>query len=145
MVGEPLPNNWSAIMAKSPPKRRLSLAHALPWMRIGMAAIMMLGLFLVATQSTAHHETAFLQGSTQAGLHLDAPQEAPSCHHGHGMRHLVGALPRVTPQDIKFATVHESLGGMDPAPRIIASSGVPQALPDPSPIPVYLLTQRFRS
>lgn len=144
MVREPLPNNLSATMAKSPPKRCLSLAHALPWMRIGMAALM-LGLFLVATQSTAHHETAFLQGSTLAGQHLDAPQEAPSCHHGHGMRHLVGVMPHVTPQDIKFATVHESLGGMDPAPRIIASSGVPQALPNPSPIPVYLLTQRFRS
>lgn len=110
-----------------------------------MAALMLLGLFLVATQATAHHEAGFLQGSTQTGPHFHARQDAPSCHHGHGKRHLVGALPHVTQQDIKFATVHESLGGVDPTPRIIASTGVSQALPDPSLIPVYLLTQRFRS
>lgn len=143
-VREAIPNNVSDTMAKSPPKLRLSLAHALPWMRIGVAALMLLGSFLVVTQTT-HHETVVLQGGIDTGQHLGAPQDAPSCHHGHGKRHLVGALSHVTQQDIKFATVHESLGGMDPPPRIIASTGVPQALPDPSPIPVYLLTQRFRS
>ena len=142
---EPFLVKLSATMAKSPPTRRLSLAHALSCLRIGIVALMLLGLFLVAIQSHAHHETAFLQGSPLAGQHLEAPQEAPSCHHGHDTSSLVGALPHVTQQDIKFATVPPSLGGMDPAPRILASSGVPQALPDPSPVPVYLLTQRFRS
>jgi|TARA_B100000929_G_scaffold290325_1_gene283549 hypothetical protein len=132
-------------MAKSPPTRRLSLAHALPWLRIGMAVLMLLGLFLVAIQSNAHHETGFLQGSTQTGQHLDAPRDTPNCHHGHGTRYLVGAMTHVPQQDIKFATVHPSWGGMDPTLRLIASTGVPQALPDPSPLPVYLLTQRFRS
>ncbi|MEL7968167.1 hypothetical protein AAG587_17510 [Vreelandella neptunia] len=64
-VEEPLSNKLSATMAKCPPTRSLSLAHALPWLRIGMAALMLLGLFLVATHSNAHHETDFLQGSTQ--------------------------------------------------------------------------------
>ncbi|MBS9405334.1 hypothetical protein KG088_17100 [Halomonas sp. TRM85114] len=135
----------SATMAKSTLKRCLSLAHALPWMRIEMAALMLLGLFMMAAQTSAHHVTSILQGGVETGQHINAPQDAPSCHHGHGMRHLAVALPRVTQQDIKFATVHESLGGMDPAPWIITSIGVQQALPDPSPIPVYLLTQRFRS
>ncbi|MDW7746525.1 hypothetical protein [Halomonas sp.] len=109
-----------------------------------MAALMLMSLFLVATQTTVHQETSF-QGEVETGQHIDAPQDAPSCHHGHGTRYLVGVLPRMEQQDIKFATLHESLGGMDPAPRVIASSGVPQALPDPSPIPAYLLTHRFRS
>ncbi len=58
-------NHLSATMAKSPPKRRLRLVHALTWMRIGMAALMLMGLFLVATQTTAHQETSF-QGEDRA-------------------------------------------------------------------------------
>lgn len=91
--------------------------------------------------STSHELTP---GDVSSGIWRATPSDLPHCHHGHG-HHFVVALPRVEQQDIEFDTLHEPVHRTDSTPPIIASTGSPHALPDPSPVSVYLLTQRFRT
>jgi hypothetical protein len=110
--------------------------------------LMVLALLLVAPLASSHAGEPADQAAP-ASLELASgeasPSDLPHCHHGHGARHPAVALPRVERQDIEFDTLHEPVHSKDSTTPIIASTGAPQALPDPSPVPVYLLTQRFRS
>ena len=119
-----------------------------------LGAVLMLALLLAAPLATAHADPAdhaaaasleLASGEASPDIWRTTPSDLPHCHHGHGTRHPAGALPRGEQQDIEIDTLHEPVHSTDSTPPIIASIGAPRALPDPSPVPVYLLTQRFRS
>jgi hypothetical protein len=113
-----------------------------------LGAVLMLALLLVAPLASSHAGEPADQAapaSLQFASGEASPSDLPHCHHGHGTRHPAGALPRVERQDIDVNMPPVSCRSLDPTPSIIASTGAPHALPDPSPVPVYLLTQRFRS
>lgn len=127
---------------------------ALPlWMGVVLALLLLIASPLANAHAVTLADPANQAASTSLELPytetsltqgLASPSEVPHCHHGHGTRHLVVALPRVEQHDIECDSLHEPVHRTDSTPPIIASTGPPHALPDPSPVPVYLLTQRFR-
>lgn len=89
-------------------------------------------------------ELAFGEASPDAWL--TSPPAGPHCHHDHAWRSVSGVLPRSEAPDVT----------PDPWPPIVPAAGpsihltsaLGQTLPGPaSPhvVPLYLLTQRFRS
>ncbi|MCH4562572.1 hypothetical protein MKP05_05400 [Halomonas sp. EGI 63088] len=112
---------------------------------------MVLLLFIAATKADVPSSTA----SGQVGIELhsdthsnaeriDAERPRPHCHHGHGTRHAGSALLRQERPDLEFEPLPLSMATPVMAPRLVTACGTPRALPAPSPVAVYLLTQRYR-
>lgn len=131
-------------------KRRLT---ATACCRLGTAAL--LGLMLLLFSAVAAAELPFSTASGHASVEsapeghantelINAEHPHPRCHHGHGTRQAGSALLRMERQDLEFEPLPLSMAIPAMAPRVVTACGTPSALPAPSPVPVYLLTQRFR-
>ena len=131
-------------------KRKLT---AMACCRLGTAVL--LGLMLLFFSAVAVAELPFSTASGHASVEsapdghantelINAEHPQPRCHHGHGTRNVGSALLRLERQDLEFEPLPLSMMTPAIAPRVVTASGTPSALPAPSPVPVYLLTQRFR-
>lgn len=120
-----------------------------------LGALLLLLVLLVPHSANAHEGT-FANSAISTSLEFSSPEASPAswlttppdmphCHHGYAARQIVGGLPRVAPQDSEDETVHHSLRDTDTPPRNLTQCGVPRPPTLSSAIPVYLLTQRFRS
>lgn len=130
--------------------------------RLGMVVLLGMVLLLFSVAAVAHipfstpSTTSGHTGSSHAGIQPlpDVAMHAelvgathptgPYCHHGHGTLHAGSALLRLERFDLEFASCPWSRMLPATAPMFVVSHGSPRAFPDPSPVPVYLLTQRLR-
>lgn len=126
---------------------------------LGMALMLALLMFMSASQAHAHpwalpgpadHPTQAdqaLAAEATPPLHQHAsPAEHPHCHHDHAWRPASGVLPRSEAPDATSdpAALLASLVG----PSVHRTAALGHALPGLSSrpaVPLYLLTQRFRS
>lgn len=139
------------------PKRTTRSTTA--WHRFGL--VILLGMVLLLSSAATMADapsSAEVPSSTASGQvgvepHADAHSNAefinadypkPRCHHGHGTRNVGSALLRLERQDLEFEPLPLSMTVPAIAPRVVTASGTPSALPPPSSVPVYLLTQRYR-
>ncbi|WP_444984918.1 hypothetical protein [Halomonas mongoliensis] len=111
-----------------------SQAHAQPW----------------ALPGPADHQTqadrALAVDATPSERHHAAPTEHPHCHHEHAWRPTAGVLPRSEAPDATpdSPALIASLAG----PSVHQTAALGRALPGLTSrpaVPLYLLTQRFRS
>lgn len=129
------------------------------WHRLGL--VILLGMVLLLSSAATMADipsSADVPSSTASGQvavepHADTYSNAefinadypkPRCHHGHGTRNVGSALWRLERQDLEFEPLPLSMTVPAIAPRAVTASGTPSALPSPSTVPVYLLTQRYR-
>lgn len=113
--------------------------------RCWLAALLGLAMLLTASLTMAHTiatDAQAFQGPGVAGMATDHDQH---CHHGHGNHPVGSALLRMERLDLEPEPFPVSVADMVTAPRVVALSGTPRTRPDPSPVPVYLLTRRLRS
>lgn len=123
-----------------------------------LGAVLILALVLVAlmaraqTAEPAHQgdppvpglELAFGEAASEAWL--TSPPAGPHCHHDHAWRSVSGVLPRSEAPDVTpdpWTPIVPAAG-----PSIHLTSALGHALPGHTSrpaVPLYLLTQRFRS
>jgi len=113
---------------------------------------MVLLLFSAATAADASYSTG--PGQVDIALHsdalssadrLDAEHSRPDCHPGHGTRHASSTMLQMEHRGLKFVPHPLAMTTSVMAARLVTARGTPGAFPAPSPIAVYLLTQRFRT
>lgn len=133
--------------------------HGRRGISLWLAALFVLALLLAAPLAKAHAEELDHPGNPVAATSLElatgeastdawltSPPAGPHCHHDHAWRSVSGVLPRSEAPDVT----------PDPWPPIVPAAGpsihltsaLGHTLPGPaSPhtVPLYLLTQRFRS
>ncbi|SHF84374.1 MULTISPECIES: hypothetical protein [Halomonadaceae] len=122
------------------------------WPRLGMGILLgmvLVLLFSAATAAPVPSSTAFgqvgvefLSDTHSSAERIDTEHPRPRCH--HGARHAGSALLRLERQDLECKLLPLSMAAPTIAPRVVTASGTPRALPAPSPVAVYLLSQRFR-
>jgi|SRR5690554_4436411 len=124
-----------------------------------LAALLVLALLLVVLmpraqavepalplELTASAGVELATGEASTDAWLTSPPAGPHCHHDHAWRSVSGVLPRSEAPDVT----------PDPWPPIVPAAGpfihLTSALGHPLPgpasphtVPLYLLTQRFRS
>lgn len=116
------------------------------WGRGWLAALLGLAMMLLAASPIMAHATAIDTLAPHAsGIATLEDDSGRHCHHGHTSQPIGNALLRVERQDLEPEPFLVPMAGPITAPRVATDSGLPRALPDPSPVPVYLLTQRLRS
>lgn len=139
------------MVRRIPSPKRFTLPPA-TWRRHGTAALlgMVLLFFSAVVTAQAPFSTTFIHISVvppseiaEHGGFVDRAYPAgPHCHHGHATRYTVNALVRT---DLEFEPLPMDITAQAMSPRVVVTSGKPRTLPDPSPVPVYLLTRRLRS
>ncbi|PMR67156.1 hypothetical protein [Halomonas heilongjiangensis] len=127
--------------AVSRPRKAPGSARGRGWLAALLGLAMLLAASLTMAHTIAIDATAF-PGAGVAGMATDHDQH---CHHGHGNHPVGSALLRMERPDLEPEPSPVSVADMVTAPRVAAVSGLPRARPDPSPVPVYLLTRRLRS
>lgn len=126
---------------------------------LGMALMLVLLMIVSASQAHAQpwalpgpadHQTqadrALAVDATPSERHHAAPTEHPHCHHEHAWRPTAGVLPRSEAPDATpdSPALIASLAG----PSVHQTAALGRALPGLTSrpaVPLYLLTQRFRS
>ncbi len=141
-------------MVRQTPSPKRSTLTAAACCRWGM--VVLLGLMLLLFSAVAAAELPLSTASSHTRVEsppdghahtelVNAEHPGPHCHHGHGWRDGGYALLRLARLDLEFEPLPLSMAAPATAPRVVTSSGTPRTLPDPSPVPVYLLTRRLRS
>lgn len=133
------------------PPKRFTLPTA-TWRRHGMSVLLGIVLLLFSAvvtgqppfSTTSLHVSAMSPSDTaEHGRFVDkAYPTGPDCHHDHAARSVGNALVRT---DLKFDPLPMNIDAQAMSPWVVVTSGKPRTLPEPSPVPIYLLTQRLRS
>ena len=128
---------------------------------LGMALMLALLMVVSASQANAHPEA--LSGSADHPIQADrplaldatpspsahqhaAPTEHPHCHHGQDWRPTTGVLPRSEAPDAAPDPLAFIASLVGPSVHQTAAFGrVLPGLTSRPAVPLYLLTQRFRS
>ncbi|WP_163577031.1 hypothetical protein [Halomonas faecis] len=109
--------------------------------------LLCLATLLLVSPAMAHDASLGVDAMTvqPAAAALVPSDHGPHCHHGHGVAANDRLLPRVErlDGDAEPPLPEDRALGAPPAP--LATLGQPSAAPVSSPIPLYLLTERFRS
>jgi len=140
-------------MARHAPIPKQSTRPAVAWPRLGMVILLGMVLLLSSAATTADVPSSTASGQVGIELHSNTHSNAerihtepprPHCHHGHGTRQAGSALLRLERENLEFEPLPVAMAIPVMAPRLVTACGTPSALPAPSPVAVYLLTQRLR-
>ncbi|WP_163560251.1 hypothetical protein [Halomonas sp. NO4] len=104
---------------------------------------LLLGSPAMAHDATPAKPAASPETSAAASLHPN--EQGPHCHHGHGLAANDRLLPRAERLDGDAEPPLPEVRALCVPPARLITSGQPSAAPVSSPVPLYLLTERFRS
>lgn len=124
-----------------------SRTHAPLRGRHWLLALLCLVALLLGSPALAHDASPGVDTmiTEMAAAALAPSDQGPHCHHGHGLAANDRPLPRAERRDVDPDPPLPEDRALCAPPAPLATSGQPSTGPVTSPVPLYLLTERFRS